>query len=396
MEGPKFPKNERERLRAVRNYDILDTEKEADFDQIVELASFIAGTPISTITLIDENRQWFKSRIGLDDHETPREVSFCGHAILDKDIMIVNDASRDRRFSDNPYVTGKPDIRFYAGMPLTTGEGYSLGTLCVIDSVPRTLTKEQIKALGMLRDQVLNLFELRKANLELKRSRELQERLISIIGHDLRAPMNAILGVVLLAEKYNLPPDELKESLFHIRKRVADANTLLLNLLEWAKNNIEKGSLKTLAINLKTVVEEVIDPIKTSFEEKNNRIEIQMSEDDYVYAVKNFISFAIRNLLMNANKFTAKGKISVTSRKAPDSIMLEISDTGVGIDTEKIGHLFAWGKHNSTKGTNGEMGSGLGLPMTKEFIETIGGSMSCRSSSGGTVFTLELPRAWDS
>lgn len=141
MEVPQYPKNERERVRALRNYDILDSGQEADFDQIVELASFIAGTPISTITLIDEHRQWFKSRMGLEDHETPREVSFCGHAILDKEIMIVNDASKDERFSDNPYVTGKPDIRFYAGMPLTTGEGYSLGTLCVIDSVPRTLTR---------------------------------------------------------------------------------------------------------------------------------------------------------------------------------------------------------------------------------------------------------------
>ena len=396
MEVPKFPNNERERLRVLRNYDILDSGKEADFDQIVELASFIAGTPISTITLIDEHRQWFKSRIGLDDPETPREVSFCAHAILKNEILIIYDASRDERFSDNPYVTGKPDIRFYAGMPLTTGEGYSLGTLCVIDSVPRTLTKEQIKALGILRDQVLNLFELRKANLELKRSRELQERLISVIGHDLRAPMNAILGVVLLTEKYKLPPDELKESLFHIRKRVDDANTLLLNLLEWAKNNIEKGSLSPLSLNLKSVVEEVIHPIKASFQEKNNFIEVQVSEDDYVYAVKNFISFAIRNLLMNANKFTAEGKISISSRKAPDSILVEISDTGVGIDTEKIGHLFDWGKHNSTKGTKGEMGSGLGLPMTKEFIETIGGSISCRSDKSGSVFTLKIPRALDS
>lgn len=254
-------------------------------------------------------------------------------------------------------------------------------------------SQEQIKALGILRDQVLNLFELRKANLELKRSRELQERLISIIGHDLRAPMNAILGVVLLAEKYNLPSDEMKETLFHIRNRVDDANRLLLNLLEWAKNNIEEDSLSPESMNLKAIVEEAIDPMKASFEEKKNIIEIQMPEDDYVYAIKNFVTFAIRNLLINSNKFTSEGKISISSRRESDFIILEISDSGVGIESEKIKHLFDWGKRNSTKGTKGETGSGLGLPMAKEFIETIGGSISCRSDKSGTVFVLRIPRA---
>lgn len=157
-----LPPEEEERLQALRSYQILDTPAERAFDELTRLASRICGTPVALVTLIDERRQWFKSRIGLDLPETPREQAFCAHAILDDGPFIVSDAHDDRRFAGNPLVTGAPNVRFYAGIPLQTDEGYKLGTLCVIDHRPRELSGEQREALGVLARQVVALIEMRK------------------------------------------------------------------------------------------------------------------------------------------------------------------------------------------------------------------------------------------
>jgi len=160
--SPPIPGNEKERLAALHDYEILDTSPEAGFDELTWLASFICGTPIATVTLIDEGRQWFKSRIGMHKAETPRNESFCAHAILEaNDILEVSDAAADDRFADNPAVTGDPHIRFYAGAPLVSETGQAVGTICVIDRVPRTLTDDQRHALRILAARAVSLLELR-------------------------------------------------------------------------------------------------------------------------------------------------------------------------------------------------------------------------------------------
>lgn len=168
--------NEQTRLAALRAYDILDTSEEVVFDDITGLASFICNTPISLISLIDERRQWFKSRVGLDVTETPRDVAFCNHAIEQTGVMVVPDAREDSRFADNPLVTSEPDIRFYAGAPLITPEGSAIGTLCVIDRVPRELSREQLGALQALSRRVISELELRKYVRELKKTIQERER----------------------------------------------------------------------------------------------------------------------------------------------------------------------------------------------------------------------------
>ena len=182
-----IPDNEQERLKALKGYEILNSISEKEFDRITELASIICNTPISLISLIDENRQWFKSKKGIDISETPREIAFCQYTIMHDTIFEVENALNDERFKDNELVTGSPGIRFYAGVPLTDPSGYNLGTICVIDQEPRSLTEAQKRALTLLSQDVTDLIIERRQKEELKNFEslfKLSPDLICIAGID--------------------------------------------------------------------------------------------------------------------------------------------------------------------------------------------------------------------
>lgn len=195
------PVNETERLKSLLSYRILDTQPEQQYDDICKLASLVCGAPISLISLVDDNRQWFKAKIGIDASETSRDVAFCAHAILDaKKPLIVSDATQDPRFFDNPLVTGGPQIQFYAGTALVTSDGYPIGTLCVIDKMPRQLSSTQVEALESLGRQVVLQLELRRAHTaERQRTDELEQHHLRyrLMVERIQATLNACLdGVV--------------------------------------------------------------------------------------------------------------------------------------------------------------------------------------------------------
>jgi GAF domain-containing protein len=167
MKSAPVPENEKDRLAALRRYNLLDSDPEKSFDDLTMIASYICQTPIALVSLVDENRQWFKSKRGLDAPETSREVSFCAHAMLKQEVMVVPDTLNDDRFHDNPLVTHDPHIRFYAGAPLFTADGYALGTICVIDRQPHELSEEQRGALEALSRQASSLIEYRRNLAEL-------------------------------------------------------------------------------------------------------------------------------------------------------------------------------------------------------------------------------------
>ncbi|HEX8888827.1 MAG TPA: GAF domain-containing protein [Pyrinomonadaceae bacterium] len=169
MKAP-IPENEAARLEALRQYEILDTDPEESFNDLTRLAAYVCETPIALITLVDAHRQWFKARVGIGEKETSRDISFCAHAILQDGPFIVPDATDDERFKDNPFVTQDPHIRFYAGSPLMSPEGFKIGTLCVVDNRPKELSPKQIAALKILGNQVITQLDLRREILALQRA----------------------------------------------------------------------------------------------------------------------------------------------------------------------------------------------------------------------------------
>ena len=247
--APKHPL-EAQRLEELRALNILDTPAEQQYDELVALAATICEVPIAAISLVDESRQWFKAKVGLDAEETSREVSFCAHGILDNVLLEVPDALEDLRFADNPLVMGAPNIRFYASFPLATSNGLPLGSLCVIDRAPRELTHVQKETLRVLSNQVSMLLELRLANKKmadthaaLDAAHERLKQFFTIIAHDLRSPFNGLLGITELLERNfeSFQPEDIHNLLATMHDSTSETFLMLENLLEWS--NLETGAL---------------------------------------------------------------------------------------------------------------------------------------------------------
>jgi len=243
MKIPPLPLNESERLKALESYSVMDTLPEKEYDSITQLASYICGTPIALVSLLDGERQWFKSNVGLGATETPREFSFCQYAILDNEVYEVPNAIENETFANNPLVTESPNIRFYAGAPLQDADGFNLGSLCVIDTVPRTLTDEQKNALKLLAHQVVLLLDLRKKNIDLKNTQQefqnfvdLSKDLVCIANVDgnfykVNPAFTKVLGYSndeLVGESFLnfIHPDDLDKTFKEVEKLSKGENTI--------------------------------------------------------------------------------------------------------------------------------------------------------------------------
>ncbi len=230
MQHPPLPEDEAERLAELERHEVLDTPPEGAFDDLTRLASRICETPVSLVSLVDEHRQWFKSRTGTEATETPREQAFCAHAILrPEELFVVEDSLQDRRFRDNPLATGDAPVRFYAGMPLVTSSGHALGTLCVIDHRPRRLSEAQRESLRILADQVVTQLELRRACRELEAERDRADRataardaLLERLARDVRSPLDLLEGLGERLRDAELSPEQAR----HVERLEQSAATL--------------------------------------------------------------------------------------------------------------------------------------------------------------------------
>lgn len=404
---PQIPENEDERLMELFKYDILDTPREAEFDDLVKLASNICKAPISIITLVDSDRQWFKSAVGMEGDETNRKHAFCAHAINQDDPMIIQDATSDERFHDNPFVLENPNVRFYAGMPLVTPNGHKLGTLCVIDTVPRELTDEQLFSLNVLSKQVMKLLELRlklkdlgNAYVEIKGNNKkinqlnaINTRLLSIIGHDLRNSINNGLGLIELYTSGLLTLEEYAENAPELKSVLTTSAELLTNLQKWGISQREGKSLNLELVHLDILTEKVAKAQMPTAKRKNIELLIEGEKGLEVNTDPDMLEFVLRNLVQNSLKFTESGRVSIKVKNIDAHVVIKVIDTGVGIPISVSEKLFQWDNRQSTKGTNGEKGTGIGLLICSEFIQKLNGKMKVHSKVGeGTEIEIYLPK----
>jgi anti-sigma regulatory factor (Ser/Thr protein kinase) len=291
------PPSEAERLAALRSYRILDTDPEQAFDDLTLIAAQICGTPIASITLIDEHRQWFKSRVGLTIKETERSIAFCDHAIRHNGILVVPDALGDARFRQNPMVVGDPHVRFYAGAPLVTPEGHAIGTLCVIDRVPRELTDGQKRALEALRRQAEAQLELRRNLVELEKA-------------------------------------------LAARDRTEDAKTKLMDGLRTALENVNKLSAlipycSTCELDL--VIPAVPSSIQAVSEGVTQLLQSKQWPEEEIIKV----DLALQEALANAIRHGCKGDPTqhiqcVVTTEASGELLIVVRDPGPGFDTTAL------------------------------------------------------------
>lgn len=397
MKKPNIPINERERLKELRRLKILDSEQEKDFDELVELASIICGVPISLVTLIDADRQWFKSKKGLDVESTHRDVSFCGHAIKGDDIFIIENAVADKRFFDNPLVINEPNIRFYAGMPIKSENGYNLGTLCVIDSKPKKLNGDQVKALKILGGQASKLIELRdkKNELEIKNEKleslnNLNNRITSIISHDLKGPINSLRAYLNSNYIDANNPEDLSQLFPLVKNNLNSLNELVENLLEWSRstNDVDFTNVK-----LKDLAFEVCNLFEGNALDKNIELTCKIKDNISVEADSSMLRFIMRNLINNAIKFTENGFVKIEAEiLGTNQVLIKILDSGVGISSDLLERIKLEDKKISTKGTRNEKGTGLGLQLIREFLSVHKAELNIKSEENkGSTFSFELP-----
>ena len=399
---------ESERLAALQSYHILDTEQEVDFDEIVDLASKICNKPISLISLVDDNRQWFKAKVGLNISETPVEIAFCKHAIEHNNLFLIEDATLDERFKNNPLVTNHPDIRFYAGTPLQTIDGYNIGTLCVLDNEPGQITLQQQEALTILGKQVMKQLELRRAlnnqnrilreleqqRNEMQRLLNFKDKVFAIISHDLRGPIGGIGQVLDMIKSGAITAQDFEMAIPTLQTQVAYAEDTLNNLLSWAQSH-EKGFIAEKKLTeLHQLVNELVNGLQDSAAQKNVSISTNISSNiQSVQLDAPSLIIVLRNLIKNSIKFCRKGdKIVIETRLENNVLQFCVKDTGIGFNDEVAHKLFKEDEHITTYGTANEKGTGLGLLICKNLIEQSGGTIWAEGKPNqGAIFCFTIP-----
>ena len=400
MKKPSNHKRESKRIESLKSYLVLDTESEEEIDNLTQLASEICETPISLVSLIDENRQWFKSKIGLEVNETSRDVAFCAHAINEKDdLFIIEDARKDKRFFDNPLVTSDPYVIFYAGVVLKSDEDLPLGTLCVIDNSPRKLSDKQIRSLKTISKQIMNLLNYKKSmhkqeelRIQLvQKNREL-EKFASIAAHDLKSPLANIMSAAnLFSEIYASQIDTQGNLLIDsIEKSGQRLKVLVDGLLEFTK-------IDDLSLITKSKVD-LIKLTKDLTKLIGNKDNIKISLNTKLKTIKTYpilLDQILINLFSNSLKYSNKkiAEIELNVSENSSHYLFIVKDNGPGISKKNQTTIFNLFQIASAEDQFGNKGNGIGLATVKKIIEKLGGKIHVKSEEGkGAEFHFSISK----
>jgi two-component system NtrC family sensor kinase len=444
MKIPPIPDNETERLQALERYHILDTEAEEAFDHLTRLAAYICGTPIALITLVDRQRQWFKARVGLEVTETPRDFAFCAYAIAEQDqLFVIPDTLEDERFASNPLVTSDPNIRFYAGAPLITPDGYALGTLCAIDTVPCNLNPKQLEALKMLGQQVISQLELRLKMYYLKQAqaRMIQTEKMSALGqlvagvaHEINNPVTFIHGNITYLNTYTqellsliqvykehvtqpspaieakldeIDLDFISKDSFKILQSMQVGTDRIGEIVQSLRNFSHLDEAEFKAVDIHEGINSALLLLQYRLQATDNHAGINIikeySDLPLIQCYPGQVNQVFMNLLSNAidaveevgqeqsleSDQDRENRIWIHTEKDDNYIKITIADNGIGIPEDIRSRIFD--PFFTTKPIG--KGTGLGLSISHQIIaEKHGGKLYCDSTVGeGTKFCIEIP-----
>lgn len=393
------PQNEKERLKALYQYDLLDTLSEKEYDFITNMATQICNTQASLITLLDEKRQYVKSGYGFEIKETPRELSFCNYTILDPDnVNVVPDLRLDDRYNSNPLVTGDPHAVFYAGAPLVTPEGFVLGSICVLHPESKVLTEEQQEALKALALQTITTMELRKKNKDLKvtqqklkKTNKSLKELIKLVSHDMKTPL---ANITMLSKGFRGNYKNIldKNSNGYIELIEQSATGLIDFIDQMVKKSTKKENngysvkpVNTLSI-LNKVIQLLAPPEDITIKTEGHFPSLHIDKID--------LQQVFQNLITNAIKYNDKprGLINIISESDNKYHYFHFSDNGSGIESSNLEKIFKDQQTLDKTDRYGNKGTGIGLAKVKSIIESFGGNISVSSTlDKGTDFKISIP-----
>lgn len=387
--APKLPAmSEARRLEALASFDILDTEKEGSFEDIVRIASQVCGTPISVVNLIDGDRQWFKAEVGLGVRETPLDTSLCAHAILEHDFMVVPDTTADERFASNPLVTGNPGLRFYAGALLKTADGLPLGTVCVLDTQPRTLDASQIDTLRRLARQVMTQLELRRMLRQAEQRNAHLSRLMATAGHDLKAPLRSALYAVSRVRA--TASDEQLTRLDGANADLLGMDQQLNRLLAASREDMTGAEPVLAPLSLQETFDTLGITWGRAAQRKRQSLTIEPTTIT-VMAHPLLLETVLGNFLSNAVKYTPDGgTLRMSARSVDGQAQIDVQDNGCGIAADKVDELFAAFRQADPLAD----GLGLGLWLVRKSAAALHAPVTVLpAAGGGTIFRVTLAEA---
>ncbi len=388
--------SEAARLAAVRRYAILDTPPDGAFDRVTRLAARFFGVPISIVSIVDNDRIWFKSHYGLDVDEIGREPGLCASAILQHEPWIVSDAEIDPRTLTNPLVCGALGLRFYAAVPLLTSDGYNLGTLNVIDTKPREVTAEEIATLEDLAAIVISELEVRlSARGEQQRLDRERAEFIVTAAHELRTPLAAVYGAAKLVARPDLGDDGSREKLLAV---IAEESERLASVVGEILTGaqLEAGTIQIVGERLdsRSLVESAIAAARIHLP-ANLALELRAAPElPELVSDAGKVRQILGGLIDNAVKYSpAGGQIIVGAEPGQEGgVRLTVSDQGVGVPPAERERIFEKFARLHADGARGVGGTGLGLYIARGLARELGGWVSCApGSDGGTTFVFELP-----